>query len=370
MDKKKMYWVNLGLCLLVLVVITFFLVLTRMKPLVETSVQPMEMQDTITVTDSIGRQVIIPAKVERVACLYAFSGHVVTMLGKSSTIVAVNDGLQRDVLLTEISPGIKKARVPTSSGAINIEELLNAKPDIAFISGDTAQNEGEVEKLRKIKLPYLVVDYGNIVEQKFAIRMIGQAVGAEDKALRYNAYYQSSMDSVQAKVKDISFEDRVKVYHSVNEATRTDVLGTLPADWTQIAGAVNVSVNERLKVIEGSKYIASIEQILLWNPQVILVNEAGVADYIRGNSQWSNIQAVKNGKVFQMPNGISRWGHPGSLETPLAILWSAKTLYPELFPDLDMKKIVKEFYMEFFNYPLTDDLVTRVLNGEGMRIPK
>ena len=368
MDKKKM--LGIGFCLLILVVISLFLGLGRIKPSVEKTDQPMEVQNTITVTDCIGRQVVIPAHVERVACLYAFSGHVVTMLGKSSTIVAVNSGLSRDILLNEIAPCIKNARIPSSSGAMNIEELLNAKPDIVFINTDTAQNEGEIEKLRKTKIPYLVVDYRNIEEQKFAIRMIGQAVGAEEKAQSYNAYYQSCIDRVQAKVKDIPLKDRIKVYHSVNEATRTDVVDTLPADWTQIAGAVNVSVNEKLKVIEGSKYIASLEQILLWNPQVILVNEAGVVDYIKGNSQWSAIDAVKNGKVLQMPNGISRWGHPGSLETPLAILWTAKILYPELFPDLDMEKNVREFYMEFFNYPLNNEAVTQVLSGKGMRIPK
>jgi iron complex transport system substrate-binding protein len=129
-------------------------------------------------------------------------------------------------------------------------------------------------------------------------------------------------------------------------------------------------VNENLRVVEGNKYIASLEQILLWNPQVILVNEAGVDDYIRKNPQWANIDAVKNGKAFQMPNGISRWGHPGSLETPLAILWTAKTLYPERFPDLDMEKEVREFYTEFFGTPLTEDAVKQVLNGKGMRIPK
>lgn len=341
-----------------------------MKPIDGELERVRENQDTITVTDSIGRQVVIPAKVERIACLYAFSGHVVAMLGKSSNIVAVVDGLKRDVLLTDIAPDIKNARVPTSSGAINIEELLNTRPDIAFISSDTAQNEGEVEKLRKTKIPYLVVDYRNISEQQFAIQMIGQAIGAGDRALSYNAYYQSCVERIQEKVKDIPQKDRVKVYHSVNEATRTDVADTLPADWLNIVGANNVSVGESLRVVKGNKYIASLEQILLWNPQVILVNEAGVDDYIRENPQWSNINAVKNGKVYQMPNGVSRWGHPGSLETPLAILWTAKTLYPERFSDLNMENEVHEFYKEFFDYPLTDDTVTQVLNGKGMRIPK
>lgn len=354
----------------IVAVISLFLGIWRMRPPDQPLEQTKKTQDTIMVTDSIGRQVAIPAKVDRIACLYAFSGHVVTMLGKSTNIVAVVDGLKRDVLLTEMSPGIKTALVPVTSGTINIEELLKARPDIAFISGDTAKNEGEVEKLRKSKIPYLVVDYRNIKEQQYAIQMIGQAVGAEEKAQRYNAYYQSCIDAVQAKVKDIPLEERVKVYHSVNEATRTDVKDTLPADWIQVAGAFNVSVNENLRVVDGNKYIASLEQILVWNPQVILVNEAGVADYIMGNSQWSKINAVEHGKVYQMPNGISRWGHPGSLETPLAVLWTAKTLYPDRFPDLDMAKEAKNFYQEFFNYPLSDEAVAQVLSGKGMRIPK
>ncbi|WP_425806229.1 ABC transporter substrate-binding protein [Desulfitobacterium sp. Sab5] len=326
--------------------------------------------ETIQVTDSIGRKVNVPAKVERVACLYAFSGHVATMLGKSENIVAVVDGLKRDVLLTDIAPEIKNAAVPTNGGIINIEELLKAKPDLVFISGDTAANEGEIEKLNKSKLPYLVVDYKNIKEQQYTIEMIGKVLGAEDKAKKYNDYYQAAIDRVQAKVKDIPIEDRVKVYHSVNEAARTDTKDSLPADWLLQAGAYNVSLNEKLKVVEGNKYFASLEQILLWNPQVILVNEAGVTDYILGNSQWSSIDAVKNKKVYQMPNGISRWGHPGSLETPLAILWTAKTLYPDRFSDIDVTKEAKDFYKEFFNTSLTDDMAAQVLSGKGMRIPK
>ena len=327
-------------------------------------------QDTFLVTDSIGRQVAVPAKVERIACLYAFTGHVLTMLGKSANIVAVVDGLKRDVLLTEMAPSIKEASVPVSSGAINIEELLRARPDLIFIGGDTAKDQGELDKLQKSKIPYLVVDYKNIKEQEYAIQMIGLAVGAEDKAKKYNEYYQSCIDRVEAKVKDIPLSQRIRVYHSVNEATRTDIKDTLPADWLQVAGAFNVSVNEKLKLIDGNKYFANLEQILLWNPQVILVNEDGVADYIRKNPQWSNIDAVKNGKVYQMPNGISRWGHPGSLETPLAILWTAKTLYPDRFPDLDMAKEAQNFYKEFFNYPLTDEVAAQVLSGKGMRIPR
>jgi iron complex transport system substrate-binding protein len=161
----------------------------------------------------------------------------------------------------------------------------------------------------------------------------------------------------------------VRIYHSVNEAVRTDSKGTLPADWTEAAGVINVSVNEDLK-FSNNKYFANMEQILLWNPDAILVNEQGVADYILTEKQWAPLKAVQNKRVYQMPNGISRWGHPGSLETPLAVLWTCKILYPELCQDIDMMQETKSFYQDFFNLDLSDEMAAKVLSGIGMREPK
>jgi iron complex transport system substrate-binding protein len=323
-------------------------------------------QGSVILKDFTGRQVVAPAEVERIGCLYAFTGHVLAMLGRGNDIVAVVEGLKRDVIMRELCPDIKDALVPSTSGAINLEELVKADPDLVFIRIDTASNEGEVAKLQKSAIPYLVVEYRNMKEQMDMIEMIGQAVGEHERALKYNEYYQRCIDRVQAKVKDIPIKERVRVYHSVNEATRTDAKVTLPADWLQAVGAVNVSLDQELKFME-DKYYAGLEQILLWDPDVIIANEAGVADYIMKNKQWSSLSAVKNQKVYQMPNGISRWGHPGSLETPLAILWTAKTLYPEIFSDIDMMAETKYYYREFFNYPISDQEAAQVLSGMGMR---
>jgi iron complex transport system substrate-binding protein len=324
---------------------------------------------TVTVTDFTGRQVMVPAEVERIGCLYAFTGHVLAMLGRGNDIVAVVEGLKRDVIMRGLCPDIKAALAPSTSGAINLEELVKSNPDLVFIRIDTASNEGEVAKLQKSAIPYLVVEYRNMIEQMDMIEMIGQAVGKHERALKYNEYYQGCIDRVQAKVKEIPTNERVRVYHSVNEATRTDAKDTLPADWLQAVGAINVSLDQELKFME-DKYYAGLEQILLWDPDVIIANEAGVADYIMTNKQWSSLSAVKNHKVYQMPNGISRWGHPGSLETPLAILWTAKTLYPDMFSDIDMMAETKYYYREFFNYPISDQETAQVLSGMGMRALK
>ncbi len=325
--------------------------------------------NTVLVTDSAGRTVNVPEKVNKIGCLYAFSGHVVAMLGKGPNVVAVVEGLKRDKLLTQMVPTIKDTMTPVSSGAINIEELIKADPDIVFVQTDTASNPGEVEKLQKTGIPFLVVAFNSIKEQQFAIEMIGKAIGAEDKAKEYIDYYNSCIKQVLDKADRIPESQKLRLYHSVNEAARTDTRNTLPADWIEVTGAINVSVDKNLKLIE-DKHFASLEQIYLWDPEVIMANESGVADYILTNKQWAGLKAVKDRKVYQMPNGISRWGHPGSLETPLAVLWTAKTLYPEMFTEINMAAETKAFYKEFFNFELTDEDVTKILAGKGMRISK
>lgn len=324
---------------------------------------------TAAVTDSTGREVRVPEDPERIACLYAFTGHVTTLLDKGPDIVAAVEGLKRDKLLTQLVPEILTALIPLNADRINIEELIKSDPDLIFIREDTAKDEREIEQLDKTGIPYLIISDTTMEQQMEAIRIIGNALGKEAEADEYLKYYQGSIDRVKAVIDEIPEAERVRVFHSVNEATRTDFKDTLPAQWTAAAGAVNVSVDSDLRFTD-NKYFASLEQIYLWEPDVILAHEDAAMEYITTNEQWASLEAVKTGKVYKMPNGISRWGHPGSLETPLAILWTAKTLYPDRFKDLDMTKETKDFYKKFFDIELSDEAVSDILAGSGMRIPK
>ncbi len=323
-------------------------------------------QQVRVVRDYLDRDVEVPLEVKRIATLYAYTGYVTTMLGRGQDIVAINNGLSRDVLLNMVCPGIGENPIPFSSSSINIEELLKAEPDLVFIKGDVGTNAAEVEKLNKFNIPYVVIDCNNIEEQMRSIEIMGEVLGCQEQARKYNEYFQQCIDRVQTVVKNIPEEQRVRVFHSINEASRTDVANTLPADWMEKTGVINVSLDKDLRLVEG-KYFASLEQILLWDPDVIIANEAGVADYILTNPQWAPLKAVQNQKVYQMPIGISRWGHPGGLETPLAILWTAKTVYPEYFSDLDIEAEAKTFYQEFFNYEVSDELIQQILAAADMR---
>ncbi|MDP4104266.1 MAG: ABC transporter substrate-binding protein [Bacillota bacterium] len=321
------------------------------------------------VKDSLGKVVWVPKKVNRIAALYAPVGYIITLLGQGNKMVAVPGGLQRDKLLGTIVPSVQHAEVPQEGGKINIEELAKARPDLVFINPESANDASQIKKLDQLHIPYIYVDFHSIKQQQNAIKLIGDLLGEKEKAEKYINYYNKKVSLVENRIKSIPEKKRVRVYHSINEATRTDTPDTISADWLQKAGAINVSVNEKLKMID-NKYFSSIEQILLWNPSVILANEQGVDAYIRNQSQLKNVDAVKNGKVYLLPDGITRWGHPESIEIPLVTIWTAKLLYPSKFHDIDMNTEIKDYYQTFFSLSLKDEQIKQILTGTGMRISK
>jgi len=328
----------------------------------------LKEKETRVIVDCVGREVEVPQRVDRIACLYAFSGHVTALLGQADKIVAVVNGLQRDLLLTEMYPSILDAAVPYTEGSINIEELVKTEPDVVFIRESTYETTEEMKKLEAFDLPVVVIDSNTIEQQRKAVAVVGEICGGDalKKAGEYEAFFQEAVDFAGSKKELIEKGRKVRVYHSINEATRTDMQNTLPAQWIELVGVENVSVGQELGALEGKTY-ANLEQIYLWDPELIICNEPGVANYMLEDSKWAELQAVKEKKVYQMPIGISRWGHPGSVETPLAIYWLGKLAYPEEYKDLDLDAKTREFYGTFFKRELTGEDLGKIFSGEGMR---
>lgn len=322
------------------------------------------------IIDGLGRRVAVAGKADRIACMYAFTGHVVAMLGKANNIVAVSNGLQRDVLLTEMYPSIKKAVVPKVQGTINIEELAGVRPDIVFVQSHIGGNPAMADKLDAMGLAWIAVDFHNMAEQRRVIAMIGKTIGKSARADAYNNYYLSCIDRVHKALADIPPNKRLRVYHATVEPNRTSPRDSLSTDWISATGLINVtSIDDTGGLLNGND-IVGMEQIILWDPQVILANEPGVGAYIRNSPQWAPVTAVKTRRIYQLPIGISRWGHPGSLEIPMAILWTVKTIYPEKFQDIHLEAEINNFYQRFFNYEISDRMLEHILSGKGMRLNK
>ena len=227
-----------------------------------------------------------------------------------------------------------------------------------------------MEKLDGLGIPYAVVEYETMEDQMESIAVMGEALGRQEQAEAYLQYYQDTMDMVRQRLEDLSDSERKTVYHSVNEVVRADIPGTLSYEVLEAAGCRNVVTDTEELQLDGDKGYVTVEQIYVWDPDIILANEPAAVEYFRTDDKFSGLRAVREGQVLQLPVGISRWAHPGSLESPLATLYIAATLYPDRFSDVDLRAEIQEFYETFFRISLSESDIDTILSGEGMRAPR
>lgn len=327
--------------------------------------------DRREMVDSIGRTIMVPYpdEIDSISALYTVTGHIAIMLDKGDIITSCSKGLKRDKLILNMEPHIQDILMPKSSGVINMEELLNSDPDLVFLDTPAYWGKMGTEKLDKLKIPYFVIEFNSIEDEKYAVKTIGNILGEEAEAESYIKFYDQMLQIADDITKKIPEDIKWKVYHSINEVTRTSAPNTLPAEWLERAGGINVALEGDLEK-EEDKFYTTVEDIMYWNPEVILVNEPGTYEYIMSREEWQNIDAVLNSRVHLMPTGISRWGHATSLETPLAIVWTLKTLYPEYSEDIDLIALTREFYTQLFEYELSESEIEQILSGMDMRKAK
>lgn len=115
--------------------------------------------------------------------------------------------------------------------------------------------------------------------------------------------------------------------------------------------------NELMSMIGGSNIakeinqrstVVSLEQMVAWNPEIIFIwgNASYSAQDILANPQWRHIRAVRQGRVYKLPEW-SVW----SPMLALAALWMAKKTYPEDYRDIDLSKTADSFYRRVFSIP-------------------
>ena len=195
-----------------------------------------------------------------------------------------------------------------------------------------------MDKVAEAKIPVVLMPGNSFEDVKTAIRMTGQLLGPSEAAVaeEWIKYYDSNVKRISAVTALIPQEQRPRVMHTLRPTILTvDGVGGLVNDWINNSGGINVTVE-----IKGNSGTATMEQILKWNPDVIICGtepNTENAQKIMTDPQWSGIKAVKDGKVYVNPTGVYLWDrHSG--EGALQILWAAKLLYPDKFQDIDLRR--------------------------------
>ena len=114
---------------------------------------------------------------------------------------------------------------------------------------------------------------------------------------------------------------------------------------------------------QGGMVTVSAEQVLAWDPDVIITIESAFAASVRSDPVWAPIKAVKTSRVYLSPKLPFGWvDFPPSVNRLIGLWWLAKILYPDQFPE-DLRPLTREFYQRFYHSTPTDAQMDSVLAG-------
>lgn len=316
-----------------------------------------------SVKDATGRLIETPDKVTRVfpagppAAIMLYTLAPDLMLGWTRA----PSPAEREFLTPEAAAKPELGRITGRGNTANLEAVLAHKPDLIVDLGSTSQTFVSLaERVREqTGIPYALLD-GRFEATADSYRTLGKLIGREKEAEALARYAEETFANVQERVGKIPRDKRLRVYYARGPRGLETGLG----------GSINVETLEMLAVnvageIKGGMANVSIEQILVWNPDVIVTIEPDFAANIASNQAWGAIKAVKEGRVHLSPRLPFGWiDFPPSVNRLIGLRWLGKTLYPDLFPE-DLNALTRDFYERFYHVALTDAQLARVLAGRG-----
>lgn len=307
----------------------------------------------VEVVDQSGATVRVPQPVRRIASPYSIATYYVYGVGAADRLVVAGYLGARDpegkAGMLKLDPNfeaIANAVSTFNQREANIEELAALHPDLILASTRT----GWLDAAAALGVPILLFEGESPQALQDAMSLIGAVLGphAAYQAGQFNAYYSRTLAAILAQTQSIA--EPLRVYFSGTEPLRVASGDMYQTDMVEAAGAVSVAAD-----LIGYWNDVNLEQIALWNPDVILFVPYGGAnaEAFSEAAEWSAIRAVRDGRVYRLPKLAAPWDTPVP-DSILGIIWIAQTLYPDQV-SLDCAAEAMTFYRQFYSYSMGEE---------------
>lgn len=324
------------------------------EPTAEPEPTEEPLPETFLFTDSVGREVELPTNIERVAISGPLAQIVVFALcpDKLVGIASKWDKTAEQFLDTAYYNLPELGQLYGGKGELNLETLLNSGAQVVI---DVGEPKGTiVEDLdgltEQTGIPFVHIT-ATIAAMGDAYRKLGELLHMPEEAEVLAAYC------------DRVYADTLRIAGSVEKANLLYITGenglNVIAKDSYHAEIIDLLSNN-LAVVEspsskGTGNEVDMEQILLWNPDVILFAPGSIYATVGEDDTWKSITAIQNGAYYEVPMGPYNWmGFPPSVQRLLGMLWMAKLLYPDA-AEYDLYTEVANYFKLFYHCDLSED---------------
>ncbi len=333
------------------------------------------------ITDSLGREVTLPDKVQRVICSGSGCLRLLTYLQGQDLIVAVDDIEGRRSKFDArpyamANPQFKEMPIFGEFRGKDNPELILAleqPPEVIFKVAGSAKGGAGTDPAtlqEKTGIPVVALKYGNLgklQEELFtSLRIMARVIDKADRAEELIGYLAKNIDDLQKRTGDIPESKRPSVFiGGVAYAGPHGYQSTEPTyPPFRFVNARNLADGANSHTKELSNTDVAKEKIVAWNPDVLFLDlatlqlgdEAGGLHELKTDPSYQTLAAVQAGKVY----GVLPYNwYNQNFESILAnAYYIGKLLYPDRFGDIDPPTRADEIYTFMVGRPVFKEMNT------------
>lgn len=301
-----------------------------------------------SVKDLASRTVNVPSKPQKISCLHPIPSYMVWRLSPGK-LISIDMVFKTRLYLMPDSEIARLKSLPVTGvyfKGMNREQMLMLKPDvIVSMTKDPNLDREEQEYMA----PVVAVSKDELSDYETSFRFIGKLVGNEKEGNALADYWRDTIHKITSITDKIASDKRVKVYYASHDGVKSTVgPKTVMASIVRMAGGItlyDVVTNPVASSAEDEHILIGMEEILRWNPDVIITKTASERDEILSGAEWKPIPAVKNRRVY----ASLKYETLDGLQSLMGLLWTAGILHPDKFK-INFVEETKSFYSKFYCY--------------------
>ena len=312
---------------------------------------------TRSFTDSCGRTVEIPAQIDRIAPSGPMAQIVLFALAPDKFVGLASKWSKETADYIDgnyYNLPVLGQLYGSSAGELNLETLAAADPQVIIDIGEPKKTivEDMDAMTEQLGIPAVHIDaYTATMGDTY--RLLGELLGLEEEAAELAGYCDEVYANTLALMEKVG-DNRANVLYCLGDQG----LNVIAKD--SYHGEVIDLMTNNLAVVDtpssmGTGNEADLEQLLLWDPDIILFAPQSIYAAVGGDDTWQGLKAIRNGNYYEVPFGPYNWmGFPPSVNRYLGMLWMGSLLYPD-YVDYDLYTEVARYYQLFYHCELSQE---------------
>lgn len=319
-------------CLFLALILTFMMTVSALG----------ETSYPVTVTDQLGREVTLEKEPETLVSGYYISTSLLIALGLEDRLVGIEAKANSRSIYRLSAPQVIDLPSVGTAKEFALEGCAALEPDLIILP---AKLKNVIPALEELGLTVLAVNPEDKALLEEAVALLGTATNTGDRADALLAFHDAQLAPLTDALRDA---DAPTVYLAGNSSFLT-VAGPAMYQNSLIeqAGGVNVAA----EITEDYWAEISYEQLLAWDPDYIILAadaEYGVESVLK-DEHLQDCAAVKNGRVYQLPNAIEAWDSPVP-SSILGSMWLATVIHPDDYPTDAWTQAAVAYYETFYGF--------------------